>query len=126
MRFPMPNFPCHFELPDDWLAESGMDAFTPTATAYRSTAEAVLVPIHEIEPPYRVKTCLNDWRGFDRTRMIRVINRIATEAEIEAIPLVPLPELEFSLSADAVSLPHVLLPPMRWVSPFLCIGRRRI
>ncbi len=97
MRFPMPNFPCEFETLDDWLAESGMDAFTPTATAYRSTADAVLVPILEIEPPYRAKTCLNDWLGFDRTRMIRVMNGIATGAEIEAIPLVPLPELDSRL-----------------------------
>ncbi len=94
MRYPLPNFPCDFEVPDDWLAESGMNAFAPTARAYRSTIDAVLVPIHEIEPPYRVKTCPNDWRGFDRTRMIRVMNWIATDAEIEAIPLIQLPELD--------------------------------
>lgn len=94
MRYPMPNFPCDFEIPDDWLAEAGMDTFTPTATAYRSTADAVLVPLHKIEPPNRVKTCLNHWRGFDRTRMISVMKGIATGAEIEAIPVVQLPEID--------------------------------
>ncbi len=99
MRVPMPHFPCGFEIPDDWLIVSGMDAFTPASTSYRSTANAVLVPLDEIEPPYRAKTCPNDWLGFDRTRMIRVMSWIATESEIEAIPLIQLPELDERLAS---------------------------
>jgi len=38
MRFPMPNFPCDFELPDDWVAEAGMVGFVATAAAYHSTS----------------------------------------------------------------------------------------
>lgn len=52
MRYPMPNFPCEFEIPDAWLTEA-MDGFTRTAAAYRSTAAAMPVQLREIEPPYR-------------------------------------------------------------------------
>jgi hypothetical protein len=55
MRFPMPNYPCDFEIPDDWLSDAGMGGFVPTANAYRSIASAVLVPLREIEPPYRMR-----------------------------------------------------------------------
>jgi hypothetical protein len=27
----MPNFPCEFDIPDDWLVEAGMTGFTPSA-----------------------------------------------------------------------------------------------
>jgi hypothetical protein len=89
MRYPMPNYPCEFEIPDAWLAEAGMDGFTRTAPAYRSTAAAVPVPLREIEPPYRGPE--KDWRGFDRRRLISVLNGIATGAEIEPVPLLQLP-----------------------------------
>ena len=42
----MPYFPCEFEIPDDWLAETGMAAdFIPSGRAFDSTAEAVLIRI---------------------------------------------------------------------------------
>jgi hypothetical protein len=41
-------------------------------------------PLREIEPPYR--TLEKDWRGFDRGRLIRVLNGIVTGAEIEPVP----------------------------------------
>lgn len=89
MRYPMPNFPCEFEIPDAWLAEAGIDGFTRTAPAYRSTPGAMLVPLHAIEPPYR--TPAKDWRGFDRCRLISVLKGIAIGAEIEPVPLLQLP-----------------------------------
>src|SRR6266403_135215 len=55
MRYPMPNYPCEFEIPDAWLEEAGMDGFTRTAPAYRSTAAAVPVSLREIEPPPRTR-----------------------------------------------------------------------
>ena len=51
MRYPVPNYPCEFEIPDAWLNEAGMDGFTRSAPAYRSTTAAVPVPLREIEPP---------------------------------------------------------------------------
>jgi len=89
MRYPMPNYPCEFEIPDAWLKEAGMDGFTRTAPAYRSTAAAVPVSLREIEPPPR--TPEKDWRGFDRARLISVLNGIARGAEIEAVPVLKLP-----------------------------------
>jgi hypothetical protein len=73
MRYPMPNYPCEFEIPDDWLTEAGIEGFTRTAPAYRSTPAAVAVPLREIEPPYRVPE--KDWRGFDRGRLVSVLGR---------------------------------------------------
>jgi hypothetical protein len=93
MRYPIPNYPCEFEIPEAWLTEAGMDGFTRTAPAYRSTAAAVAVPLHEIEPPYR--TPAKDWRGFDRARLISVLNGIAMGAEIEPVPLLELPTGDF-------------------------------
>jgi hypothetical protein len=91
LRYPMPNYPCDFELPDEWLIEAGMANFIRARTAFRSTTNAVLVPLCEIEPPYRAHSHPMDWRGFDRTRLISILRGIATEAEIEAVPLVQLP-----------------------------------
>ena len=49
MRFPMPHYPCEFEIPDDWLSEAGVIGFTPMTASYRSTA-GILVPLTAIEP----------------------------------------------------------------------------
>jgi hypothetical protein len=75
-----------------------MDGFIRTASAYRSTATAAAVPLREIEPPYRVPA--KDWRGFDRGRLVSVLNGIATGAEIEPVPLLKL------LSSDFPAAPY--------------------
>ena len=95
----MPNFPCEFEIPDEWWVDAGMAGFTPTAQAYRSSTGAELVPLTQIEPPYRNPTVAKDWRGFDRERMISVLRGIATGAEIEPVPLLLLPSGTFLFPA---------------------------
>jgi hypothetical protein len=95
MRYPMPNFPCYFELPDAWIAEAGLGGFTPTTGAYRSTAGAVPVPLAAIEPVYRLVTHPKDWCGFDRVRMISVLKGIVAAAEIDPVPLFKLPVTDF-------------------------------
>ena len=87
MRFPMPNHPCDFEIPDDWFTGIVMNDFTPVSRTYHSTAEAVPVPLVEIEPPYRVPTCVKDLRGFDRERLVLVLQGIAMGAQIPPVPL---------------------------------------
>lgn len=87
----MPHYPCEFEIPDSWLAEAGMMGFNCMTPAFRSTADAVLVALTEIEPPYRLMTHPKDWHGFDQARLVRLLNRIATGAEIDAVPLLELP-----------------------------------
>jgi hypothetical protein len=92
MRYSMPNFPCEFEIPDAWLVEAGFDKFTPSASAYHSDADNVkLVPLREIEPPYRLRTCTKDWLGFDRARLVDVLKGIVDRANIEPVPLMQLP-----------------------------------
>ncbi len=98
MRYPMPNFPCYFEIPDDWLAETGLVGFTPSSEAYRSTAGAMLIPLRHIEPPFRSPGCPKDFRGFDRARLLSVLNGIAAGAEIEPVPLLILPRPDYSLA----------------------------
>jgi hypothetical protein len=95
MRFPMPNYPCEFDIPDEWWAEAGMNSFTPTTSAYRSAPEAVLVQLGVIEPPYRFLSTPKDWHGFDRGRLVSVLNAIATGSQIEPVPLLKLPLSDF-------------------------------
>jgi hypothetical protein len=83
MRYPMPNYPCDFEIPDDWLAAAGMYSFARSASAYRSTAAAALVPLQTIVPPPRFPTASKDWHGFDRIRLVSILKGIAIGAEIE-------------------------------------------
>jgi hypothetical protein len=90
LRFSMPNFPCELELPDEWLTEAGLNGFMPTTLAYHSTSDAVLVPLREIEPPFRTPECSKDWRGFDRRRLLAALKGIVAKTEIEPVPLVKL------------------------------------
>jgi hypothetical protein len=101
MRFPMPKYPCEFEIPDEWWAEAGMVGFTPSGRrGYRSTAAAMLMPLLAIEPPTQYPETPKDWRGFDRTRLVYVLNGIATGAEIEPVRLVQLPAGDFFVPAQ--------------------------
>jgi hypothetical protein len=95
MHYAMPHYPCEFEIPDEWLAEAGAVGFEPAMRAYRSSVQAVLVPLTDIEPPYRVVRIGKDWRGFDRPRFISVLKGIVAAAEIEPVPLLELPVFEF-------------------------------
>jgi hypothetical protein len=94
MRAPMPNFPCSFEIPDEWWIESGMTTFTAQGRAYRSSGNAQLVPLEEIEPLFCKSMKCRDWCGFDRERMIRILNSIASGDELKPVPLVALPYSE--------------------------------
>jgi hypothetical protein len=101
----MPTLPCFFELPDDWLAESGMTS-TPGGTAYTPKEnDAVLVPLCEIEPMRRFKTSGDAGHGFNRTKMIPILGGIASGALIEALPLVELPERDARLSSTPFRYP---------------------
>jgi hypothetical protein len=99
MRYMMPNHPCDFEVPDAWLTDSGIAGFIPGASAYLSTPDAVSVLLREIEPPYRSPQTSKDHRGFDRPRMISVLNGIATGAKIDPVSLLALPEGSFAFPA---------------------------
>ena len=91
MRSPMPNYPCEFEIPDEWWIAAGMADFSPNLPGYRSVAGAKLVPLREIEPPHLDRTSPRDWCGFDRVRMLRILGGLKAGAEIRPVPLVEIP-----------------------------------
>lgn len=93
MRYQMPNYPCEFEIPDSWLAEAGMNGFSPTESAFCSSVDAVLVPLTEVEPPMRRPTTLKDWRGFDHDRLLRILKGFVEGDEIPWVPLLELPHV---------------------------------
>lgn len=87
MRFPMPNFPCEFELPDEWWAEAGMVGFQPTTRAYHSGQAADAVPLTQVEPPYRRPDVTKDWRGFDKARLLAALQGMVAGDEMPPVPL---------------------------------------
>jgi hypothetical protein len=97
MRYPMPNFPCEFEIPDDCLDEAGIAGFACRGSAYRAKPGVALVPSREIEPPYRKPAIAKDWRGFDRARMISILKGFVPGTEIEPVSLRELPVPTFVL-----------------------------
>ena len=91
MRAAMPNYPCDFEIPDDWWLAARMQEFVACRPAYRSTFGARLVPLREIEPPQVDFAQPRDWCGFDRARMLRILEGFQTGAEMRPVPLLELP-----------------------------------
>ena len=98
MRFQMPHFPADFEIPDDWLEEAGFQDFKPTARAFLSTSEAILIPLTEIEPVARFIAHPKDWRGFDRARFVSVLMGIVAGAVIEPVPVIEAPHVDLNPS----------------------------
>jgi hypothetical protein len=91
MRFSMPHFPCQFEIPDAWLTEAGANGFTPSRAAFRSGPSAVDVLLTAVEPPPRLIGYPLSWRGLDQARFVRVLRGMVADAEIEAVPVMPMP-----------------------------------
>ena len=91
-EFPFPRFPAEFEIPDDWWVEAGMAEFVRRTPAYRSTT-ANLVALDDIEPPFRLPSTPLDWRGFDRTRMVSILQGFVAGEAIPPIDLLILPTL---------------------------------
>jgi hypothetical protein len=90
MRAAMPNFPCEFEIPDEWWVAAGMAGFAASQPAYRSAAGAKLVSLREIEPPHLDPANPRDWCGFDRFRMLRILSGLKDGVEMRPVPLLEL------------------------------------
>jgi hypothetical protein len=90
MRAPMPNYPCEFEIPDEWWVAAGMTDFVTSRPAYRSCASAKLIPLREIEPPHLDLSSPRDWCGFDRARMLRILCGLRDGTEMRPVPLLEL------------------------------------
>ena len=90
MCYLMPNFPCEFEIPDDWIAESGIGNFSPRATAYRSSADVRLIPLVEVAPLLRSKSIPKDWRGSEQKRFVDLLKGFVADDFIPPVPVVQL------------------------------------
>jgi hypothetical protein len=90
MRYLMPNFPCEFEIPDDWIAASGIGNFSPRRTAYRSSADVRLITLVEVAPLLRFKSVPKDWRGLEQKRFVVLLKRFVANDFIPPVPVVQL------------------------------------
>jgi hypothetical protein len=98
MRFSMPHLPQEFDISDAWLKEAGFYGVWPATASFKSSPGAVLIPLTEIEPVARFKTTPKDGGGFDRDRLVKILRRIISEAEIDPVPVMELPYLDLSPS----------------------------
>ena len=96
MRFSFPLFPAQFEIPDEWWAEAGMQDFKVSGPAFHSTAGTEMVPLRQVEPPFRFSEYPKDWRGFERGRLISIFQGIAAGADMPPVPVVELPPSDIS------------------------------
>jgi hypothetical protein len=95
MRYPMPHFPCEFEIPDDWIDEAaGARHFVPDTAAYHASSPADNVPLTDVEPPPRLSHVQLSWRGLDRDRFVRVCAGWVQGAPIEPVPVVEMPYVD--------------------------------
>jgi hypothetical protein len=111
MRFPMPHFPCEFEIPDDWIAEAGARDFVPGTVGYLPSAPAHDAPLTQVEPPPRFSHVQLSWRGLDRERFVRVLRWMVESVPVEPVPVVEMPFVDLGSSPYKFS-------SSRWGSPF--------
>jgi len=83
-----------FEIPDDWWAEAGMARFTRVRKSYRPAASELhlgfpvtLVAVAAIKPLHRAVSL--DFGGFERARMVRILQGFVADDAIEPIKLCP-------------------------------------
>jgi hypothetical protein len=98
MRFSMPHLPQEFDISDAWLKEAGFNGVWPATASFKSSPGAALIPLTEIEPVARFKTTPKDGGGFDRDRLVKILRRIISEAEIDPVFVMKLPYLDLSPS----------------------------
>jgi len=92
MRFTCSNC-SDFEIPDDWWFHAGMDRFRKDVSdAYVFAPSQLhpghpvtLVPLVKIEPVHRAVAL--DFGGFDRARMVRILQGFVAGDAIEPVPL---------------------------------------
>jgi hypothetical protein len=94
MRFSFPRFPGEFEIPNEWWEEAGMRNFLRKGPTFLSSANAVAIPLTEIEPPMRLPGYAKDWQGFDRVRLVRLLRGFTEGAVIDAVPLRAFPQYD--------------------------------
>jgi hypothetical protein len=91
MRFPMPAYPCDFEIPDDWIAEAEFSGFQPHGPAYLSSANAILLPLNKVEPLVRSNSYPLNFRGLGRDRFVNLLRGFVANDLVPAVPAIVLP-----------------------------------
>jgi hypothetical protein len=84
-----------FELPFDWWVEAGMIGFRPNRASYRvarTSRRMIRVPIREIAPLDMAGRQHLDFGGFDRKRMVSILQAIAQDNPLPPIKVVQRPE----------------------------------
>jgi hypothetical protein len=59
------------QIPAEWLAEAGMQSFTPGRSSFLCDQPHVLIPLADIEQPVRIVPL--DANGFARDRLLRIL-----------------------------------------------------
>jgi hypothetical protein len=63
-------------IPPEWIAAAGLKDFVPAASAFRCDLPHQLMAISIIEPPMRNEGVTLDANGFNRERMLTILNGI--------------------------------------------------
>jgi hypothetical protein len=67
------------EIPSVWIAESGLQKFKPSRSAFRCDLPHILIALSEIEMPMRLPHATLDANGFSRERMMRILAGIRND-----------------------------------------------
>ncbi|MDD5273562.1 MAG: hypothetical protein PHU14_12690 [Methylovulum sp.] len=68
-----------------------MSEFKATSSTFQSTPEAMLIPLRDIDPPFRFPEHPNNCKGFNRDRMIYILNGISRGDKIKPVHLWKVP-----------------------------------
>jgi hypothetical protein len=63
-------------IPPEWIAIAGLKDFKPAASAFRCDLPHQLMAISDIERPMRAEGVTLDANGFNRERMMKILNGI--------------------------------------------------
>ena len=70
------------EIPAEWLVEAGLQSFSPKRSAFQCAGRHQLLALDDIEP--LIRAVVLDANGFNRTRMLSLLNMIRDDLVCEA------------------------------------------
>ena len=114
MRFSHPDGG-YFEIPDAWWTSAGMSAFPRVSEAYKFKPDDAhpeypiqLVPFDQIAPFRRQASRPLDFGGFEKDRMIRILNGFVSGSAMEPVKLKQTP-MEISCTHCMTALIDIML-----------------
>jgi hypothetical protein len=76
--------PMH-QVPPEWIAQAGLTGFIPSRSGFRCNDAHTLIALADIEPPLRDPGVTLDANGFNRDRMMRILEGIRDDASMPPI-----------------------------------------